>query len=132
MSTADRVSTPSAPDAGATITLKEAALEFLAQPRIAVVGVSEKGITSVRLTVEQHGGHASTPPKTTATVRLARAITRVNAKPFPARLSETTLRMVETLGAHATGPLRAVFVRARRLQPLLREMKNNLRTKRYA
>ena len=87
---------------------------------IAVVGVSEKGITSVRLTVEQHGGHASTPPKTTATVRLARAITRVNAKPFPARLSETTLRMVETLGAHATGPLRAVFVRARRLQPLLR------------
>lgn len=87
---------------------------------IAVVGVSEKGITSVRLTVEQHGGHASTPPKTTATVRLARAITRLNAKPFPARLTETNLRMVETLGAHASGPLRAVFTRARRLQPLLR------------
>ena len=69
---------------------------------IAVVGVSEKGITSVRLTVEQHGGHASTPPKTTATVRLARAITRVNAKPFPARLSETNLRMVETLGAQSS------------------------------
>lgn len=87
---------------------------------IAVVGVSEKGITSVRLTVEQHGGHASTPPRMTATVRLARAITRVNAKPFPARLTETNLRMVETLGAHASGPLRAVFTRARRLQPLLR------------
>lgn len=87
---------------------------------IAVVGVSEKGITSVHLTVEQHGGHASTPPRMTATVRLARAITRVNAKPFPARLTETNLRMVETLGAHATGPLRAVFTRARRLQPLLR------------
>lgn len=87
---------------------------------IAVVGVSEKGITSVRLTVEQHGGHASTPPTMTATVRLARAITRLNAKPFPARLTETNLRMVETLGAHASGPLRAVFTRARRLQPLLR------------
>ncbi|WP_025157069.1 M20/M25/M40 family metallo-hydrolase [Leifsonia aquatica] len=87
---------------------------------IAVVGVSEKGITSVRLTVEQHGGHASTPPAMTATVRLARAITRLNAKPFPARLTETNLRMVETLGAHASGPLRAVFTRARRLQPLLR------------
>jgi carboxypeptidase PM20D1 len=87
---------------------------------IAVVGVSEKGITSVRLTVEQHGGHASTPPRMTATVRLARAITRVNARPFPASLTETNLRMVETLGAHATGPLRAVFTRARRLQPLLR------------
>ncbi|CAM5271796.1 Carboxypeptidase PM20D1 OS=Leifsonia shinshuensis OX=150026 GN=HNR13_002970 PE=3 SV=1 [Leifsonia shinshuensis] len=87
---------------------------------IAVVGVSEKGITTVRLTVEQHGGHASTPPRTTATVRLARAITRLNARPFPARLTETNLLMVETLGAHATGPLRAVFTRARRLQPLLR------------
>ncbi|XHM11890.1 M20/M25/M40 family metallo-hydrolase [Leifsonia sp. T36S-04] len=87
---------------------------------IAVVGVSEKGITSVRLTVEQNGGHASTPPAMTATVRLARAITRLNARPFPARLTETNLRMVETLGAHATGPLRSVFVRARRLQPVLR------------
>ncbi|WP_431280130.1 M20/M25/M40 family metallo-hydrolase [Leifsonia poae] len=87
--------------------------------QIAVVGVSEKGITTVRLTVEQNGGHASTPPKLTATVRLARAITRLNAKPFPARLTETNLQMVETLGAHATGPLRAVFVRARRLKPAL-------------
>lgn len=87
---------------------------------IAVVGVSEKGITSVRLTVEQQGGHASTPPRTTATVRLARAITRLNAHPFPARLTETNLQMVETLGAHASGPLRFVFTRARRLQPVLR------------
>ncbi|WP_369962053.1 M20/M25/M40 family metallo-hydrolase [Leifsonia sp. EB34] len=86
---------------------------------IAVVGVSEKGITSVRLTVEQHGGHASTPPRMTATVRLARAITRLNDRPFPARLSDTNLQMVETLGAHATGPLRAVFTRARRLKPAL-------------
>jgi carboxypeptidase PM20D1 len=86
---------------------------------IAVVGVSEKGITSVRLTVEQNGGHASTPPKLTATVRLARAITRLDAKPFPARLTETNLQMVETLGAHATGPLRAVFTRARVLKPAL-------------
>lgn len=86
---------------------------------IAVVGVSEKGITSVRLTVEQNGGHASTPPRRTATVRLARAITRLNAKPFPAGLSETNLQMVETLGAHASGPLRAVFTRARRVKPAL-------------
>jgi carboxypeptidase PM20D1 len=86
---------------------------------IAVVGVSEKGITSVRLTVEQTGGHASTPPKLTATVRLARAIIRLDAKPFPARLTETNLQMVETLGAHATGPLRAVFTRARVLKPAL-------------
>ena len=43
---------------------------------IAVVGTSEKGILSLLLTVDQHGGHASTPPRVTATVRLARAIVR--------------------------------------------------------
>src|SRR5690606_17518092 len=35
---------------------------------MAVIGVSEKGVTNLTLTVEQQGGHASTPPKTTATV----------------------------------------------------------------
>ena len=34
--------------------------------------------------------------------------------------------MVETLGAHASGPLRAVFTRARRLQPLLRAVLGRL------
>ncbi len=86
---------------------------------IAMVGVSEKGITTLRLHVAQSGGHASTPPRMTATVRLARAITRLNARPFRARLSETNLQMIETLGAHATGPLRHVFTRARLLKPLM-------------
>jgi carboxypeptidase PM20D1 len=76
---------------------------------IAVVGVSEKGITSVILTVDQVGGHASTPPRETATVRLARAIQRLNDSPFPARLAPTTLEMIETLGAHARGGMRFVF-----------------------
>ncbi|MGO4104546.1 M20/M25/M40 family metallo-hydrolase [Leifsonia sp. YAF41] len=80
---------------------------------IAVVGVSEKGITSVTLTVNQQGGHASTPPRMTATVRLARAITRLNARRFPAQLTATNYEMIETLGAHSSQPLRFVFERAR-------------------
>ncbi|MEP6480116.1 MAG: M20/M25/M40 family metallo-hydrolase, partial [Rhodoglobus sp.] len=76
---------------------------------IAVVGVSEKGTTNVHLTVDQVGGHASTPPRMTATVRLARAITRLNRRPFPARFSPANLEMIRTVGAHATQPLRFVF-----------------------
>lgn len=78
---------------------------------IAVVGTSEKGILSLLLTVDQHGGHASTPPKVTATVRLARAILRLNRKPFRAGFTPTTIEMIRTLGAHARGPLRFVFTR---------------------
>lgn len=76
---------------------------------IAVVGVSEKGILSLKLTVEQLGGHASTPPKMTATVRLARAIVRLNRRPFRSSFTATNLEMIRTLGAHAAQPLKWVF-----------------------
>ena len=76
---------------------------------IAVVGVSEKGILSLRLSVDQQGGHASTPPRLTATARLARAILRLNRRPFRASFVETNLEMIRTVGAHARGPLRWLF-----------------------
>jgi carboxypeptidase PM20D1 len=76
---------------------------------IAVVGVSEKGVTSVELSVIQDGGHASTPPRLSATTRLARAIVGLNASPFPARFSATNLEMIRTIGAHARQPYRWLF-----------------------
>jgi carboxypeptidase PM20D1 len=76
---------------------------------IAVVGVSEKGVTSVELSVLQDGGHASTPPKLSATARLARAIVRLNAAPFRARFSPANLEMIHTVGSHARQPYRWLF-----------------------
>src|SRR6185312_17023609 len=86
---------------------------------IAVVGVSEKGILSLKLTVDQHGGHASTPPKVTATVRVARAIVRLNRSPFRAGFSAPTEEMIRTLGAHARGILRFAFTNLWLTRPLL-------------
>ncbi len=76
---------------------------------IAVVGVSEKGILSLKLSVDQQGGHASTPPKMTATVRLARALVRLNSRPFRTSFVPTNLEMIRTLGAHASQPLKWIF-----------------------
>ena len=76
---------------------------------IAVVGVSEKGILSLRLTVEQHGGHASAPPRNAATVRLARALVRLDRAPFRKSFVATNLEMIRTLGAHAKQPLKWIF-----------------------
>ncbi|WP_371741751.1 M20/M25/M40 family metallo-hydrolase [Herbiconiux sp. VKM Ac-2851] len=86
---------------------------------VAVVGVSEKGTTNFTLTVEQPGGHASTPPADTATNRLARAITRLQKHPFPAGLNPVTARMIATIGAHAANPLRTVFTRVGLFRPLI-------------
>lgn len=70
---------------------------------IAVVGVSEKGTTLVRLVVDQKGGHSSTPPRWSATARLARAIVRLNERQFPARFPAPVLQMLRILAPHARG-----------------------------
>ncbi|AMB60321.1 acetylornithine deacetylase [Microterricola viridarii] len=94
-------------------------LPGLARPS-AMIGVSEKGITSLSLRVDQQGGHASTPPKMTATVRLARAVVRLNARPFPSAINPAIAEMLRTVGAHTTGPLSGVFRRPSLFSPLLR------------
>jgi len=70
---------------------------------MAVVGVAEKGTATLRVTVDQPGGHASTPPRRPAAVRLAQAIIRLNSRPFASHLTPTGADLLRTLGAHAGG-----------------------------
>jgi carboxypeptidase PM20D1 len=86
---------------------------------VAAIGVSEKGTTVVRLVVEQAGGHASTPPKVTATTRLSRAVVRIGASPFPAGLNPAMMGMFGVLGRHAKGGYGFAFRNARLFRPLL-------------
>lgn len=86
---------------------------------LAVVGVTEKGITSLQLVVEQQGGHASTPPRLTAPARLARAVTRLSRSPFPARLNPAAEAFVRTIAEAATGPQRLLFRHVRWTRPLV-------------
>ncbi len=85
----------------------------------ALVGVTEKGITTLSLRVEQKGGHASSPPPFAATERLARAIVRLNAAPSRARLDPTMRAMIRTLGARTKQPLRFVFRHVDAFAPVL-------------
>ncbi len=86
---------------------------------LAVIGVSEKGTVDVELTARGDGGHASAPRRMGATTRLARAILRLERKPFPSHLPDATVDMLERAGAHARMPYAPVFRRARRLRPIL-------------
>ncbi|MDP3209068.1 MAG: M20/M25/M40 family metallo-hydrolase [Rhodoglobus sp.] len=85
----------------------------------AAIGVSEKGPTLIGLVVQQRGGHASTPPKLTATVRLARAIVRINRRPFRAGFPEPIGWMFDALGPHATGLVGWAMRSRRIMSPLL-------------
>ncbi|MGY1717348.1 M20/M25/M40 family metallo-hydrolase [Geodermatophilus sp. SYSU D01106] len=86
---------------------------------IAVVGLAEKGLLGVDLVATDPGGHASSPTPGGAPARLARAVLRLDAAPFPARLHDVVLGMVDAAGRHAPGAYRALFANARALRPVL-------------
>lgn len=97
------------------------ALEAIAgvEGELAIVGVSEKGLTSIRLEVTDAGGHASMPPKTTAAGVLARALVAVESNPFPAQLNDVTVELLRTVGPQMTGVRGWAMRNAHRLRGLL-------------
>ncbi len=53
---------------------------------VALIGIAEKGSVSLHVKAEAKPGHSSQPGKTTAIGILAKAISRIEANPLPARL----------------------------------------------
>ncbi|SDS96319.1 carboxypeptidase PM20D1 [Nocardioides scoriae] len=89
------------------------------RPPLGVVGVSEKGTTTLELRAEGRGGHSSTPAPGGPTARIARAVVRLERRPFATRLPEPTLELFARIAPHAPRPLRPLLASARRLQPLV-------------
>ena len=53
------------------------------RPRVALIGLAEKGYLSLELAATAAGGHSSTPPRDAAVYRLSRALARVEQRPQP-------------------------------------------------
>jgi carboxypeptidase PM20D1 len=65
---------------------------------VALIGVAEKGYLSVSLSADAAGGHSSTPPTETAIGSISRALQRLDAATFSARLTGATRAMFEFIG----------------------------------
>lgn len=70
---------------------------------LALVGLGEKGLLSVRLVASSGGGHASAPPRMGAVERIARAVERLRKHPFPAHFHPVTQQLLRTLSQRASG-----------------------------
>ena len=66
-------------------TIKTDGVAGIMQP-VALVGISEKGYLSLVLSATGQGGHSSMPPPLTSVGRVAAAVAKLEAEPFPARL----------------------------------------------
>jgi carboxypeptidase PM20D1 len=86
----------------------DAPLSFVRAPA-AMVGVAEKGIMTVELVAQGAGGHASAPPNTIATTRLARAILRLQKRQFPARMTRPFRGMLGQFAPHVTPGYRVLL-----------------------
>ncbi|MEM9225827.1 MAG: M20/M25/M40 family metallo-hydrolase, partial [Pseudomonadota bacterium] len=77
---------------------------------LALIGVAEKGYLTLRLTVTAQGGHSSTPPQNSATVRLARALIALDENQMPSDLSkEPVSTLFSSLGNEMPFLLRMAF-----------------------
>lgn len=66
-------------------------------PRVAVIGVTEKGFCDFRLEAESEGGHASRPPKRTALGRVCEAAYRLETHPPKMEMLPPVRAMFETV-----------------------------------
>ncbi|MGA2546709.1 MAG: M20/M25/M40 family metallo-hydrolase [Rectinemataceae bacterium] len=83
-------------------------LSFADRP-LALVGIAEKGYIDVAIEAAGTGGHASMPPRRTATGNLARAIVAIEASPPHARLGYTVRSFLDKLSPYSPFPIRILF-----------------------
>jgi len=65
---------------------------------VAMIGVGEKGSTTIEFTVDMEGGHSSQPAKETAIDVLATAISKLKTNPLDASLSAAMNGFMDQLG----------------------------------
>ncbi len=77
--------------------------------QVAMIGLAEKGVLTLRLVARGGSGHASVPPAMTAVRRVSRAVHRLGPGTFPARASATLTAMLDRLAGRAHGPGRLLY-----------------------
>lgn len=86
---------------------------------VAAIMAGEKGYATFRVTARGTGGHASTPGRDNAILRLSRALLRIDAQPMPARLLPPVAGMLDRLAPHMPAAERLLIANRDVFEPLL-------------
>lgn len=74
-----------------------------------LIGIAEKGMLNLELTVKSGGGHASAPKPHTPIGILSKACCDVENNPFPMHITKPAAEMFNTLGRHSSFIYRIIF-----------------------
>ena len=75
----------------------------------AFLGMAEKAMVNIKLTLESNGGHSSTPRKNGPAVRLAKAIVKLEKNPMKPNMSATVKELLNVLGRHMPFYFKLIF-----------------------
>ena len=75
----------------------------------AFLGVVEKGMVNVKLSLDTNGGHSSTPKKNGPIIRLSKALVKLEKNPMKPQYTKTMKEMLKIMGQNATFALKIVF-----------------------
>jgi carboxypeptidase PM20D1 len=93
-------------------------LPGITQP-LALVGITEKGFVDLTLSTHDKGGHSSSPPPHTSIGRLAAALARVEAHPFPASMTPVLEQQYTALAPYMPFSKRIILANLWLFKPLL-------------
>jgi carboxypeptidase PM20D1 len=99
-------------------TIKTDGVAGLDQP-VALIGIAEKGYTSLELTARGEGGHSSMPPSKTSIGILATALDQLQKKPFKSSLGGTVGEMLRYLGPEMPFSQKMAVANQWLLEPIL-------------
>lgn len=89
---------------------------------IALIGTAEKGYVDLRITARGADGHASMPHRRTTIGRLARAIRRIERRPFPARVIPSVREFLAAIAEAAPRTYRPILRTPRLFAPVLKRV----------
>ncbi len=76
---------------------------------VGMVGIAEKGLMNLELSVSSNGGHASSPAPHTPVGILSAACVKMENHPFKKHFTKPVLAMFDTLGRRSTFVYRMIF-----------------------
>ena len=89
--------------------------------KFAMVGMGERGCSSIRFTARGNGGHASTPEKNSPLVRLGKFMAEADKnKVFKVELADAIKEMFRRFAPYVDGPLKKIYADPEKFEPLLK------------